>query len=85
MAGTVTTPSATTLEGQMLELAREFVQAEEAWIEAGRLLDPPENRQRRASVNNNPVTGTVTIQISLPTDFSDSADGFAVVAQEYIL
>lgn len=85
MAATVTTPSATTLEGQMLELARELVQAEAAWVADGLALDPPVNRQRRFSVNNNPTTGTVTIQGSLPTTFSDNADGFAVVAQEYIV
>lgn len=85
MAATVTTANATTLEGQLLETARELKQAEDAWIAAGLALDPPVNRTRRMSLSVNPVAGTANISITLPVTESDSADGISFAATEYIV
>jgi len=85
MAATVATATATTLEGQMLETARELKQAEDAWIAAGLALDPPVNRTRRMSLAVNPVAGTATISVTLPVAETDSADGISFAATEYIL
>lgn len=85
MAAVVPTPTATHLEGQLMEVAREFKQAEDAWIQAGLALDPVENRNRRLTLNLNPVAGTATISVTLPITEVDSADGISFAATEYIL
>ena len=85
MAAPVTTPTATTLEGQMLETAREFKQAEDAWITAGQAADPVENRARRMNLTVNPTAGTATITVTLPITEADSADGVSFAAAEYIV
>ena len=81
MAGTVTT-TASSLEGQLLELVREISQAEEVWVAAG--VAAGENRQRRFTLTPNFTTGTVAISGSLPITFNDAVDGFLIQASPYL-
>ena len=78
-----TTP--TSLEGQVMEAARELKQAEDAWIAAGLALDPPVTRTRRLTFGINPTTGVATVNLNLPISESDSANGVTYVANPYIV
>lgn len=77
--------TATSLEGQLLECAREIKQAEDAWIAAGLALDPPQTRARRMSLAINPTTGVATISATVPLTETDAADGVSYAADPYIV
>lgn len=83
MAATVVT-TASTLEGQALEVIRELVQAEDAWVAAGLALETPETRQRRFTLTPNFTAGTISISGTLPIAFDDAVDGLVITASTYL-
>lgn len=77
--------TATNLEGYLLEVLREFQEAETAWVAEGLELDPPQSRTRRLQVSVNLLNQTVSISATLPITVLDSPGGFGFTAQEYML
>lgn len=84
MANTIATASATTAEGQLLELVREIMQAEAVWVNDGLALTPPVQRARRVTLTPNVSAGTVSIAVTLPVTFADAANGFSMTATPYL-
>lgn len=80
----VATLTATSLEGQAVEVFREIQQAEDAWIAAGLALTPPVNRARRLSVTPNFVAGTISYTFTAPVTISDAPDGYTVEVSPYL-
>lgn len=85
MAAVVSTATATSLEGQAMEVLRELKQAEDAWIAAGLALDPPETRERRLSISTNLVNGSMSFDLTLPVALADSPNGYQITATPYIV
>lgn len=76
--------TATTLEGQALEILRELQQAEDAYIAAGQALTPPVQRARRLSVSPNITTGLITYNLTLPITTTDQPDGYSLTVTPYL-
>lgn len=83
MAATATL-TATSLEGQGVEVMREIQQAEDAWVAAGLALTPPVTRTRRLSVTPNFINGTISYTFTVPVTISDAADGYTVAVNPYL-
>jgi len=83
MASTATL-TATSLEGQAVEIMRELQQAEDAFIAAGLAETPPVQRARRLSVNPNITAGTITYNLTLPITTTDSANGYTITVSPYL-
>lgn len=74
MAAPVTT-TATTLEAQLVEVAKALGDAEQA-------LSTPVNN---LSINLNEGNGTIAIQVTLPATFAQSAGQLTATPTEYIV
>lgn len=81
---TTATLTATSLEGQLVEVVREIQQAEDAYIAAGAALTPPVTRNRRVTVTPNLAAGTLTVSATIPITATDAANGYTIVAAPYL-
>lgn len=75
MAASITT-TATTLEGQLLEVARELVELE--------LAIPTDTRPDNAQIAIDLENLTVTVTASLPITLSGTGANIAIAAGEYL-
>lgn len=75
MAAAITTTSAT-IEGQLLEVARELQEAELAIVE--------ENRPNRVGLNLDVDALQVTVTVQLPVTFSGTGGAFSIAATPYL-
>lgn len=83
MAATATL-TATSLEGQVLEAARELSQ-----LESAELAKPAADRiegftARRVTITPNLTAGTVAVTVTLPATIADTANGMSIVAAPYL-
>jgi hypothetical protein len=83
MAATATL-TATSLEGQSVEIMREIQQAEDAWVAAGLALVPPVTRTRRLNVNPNFINGTISYTLTVPVAITDAPDGYTLGVITYL-
>lgn len=76
--------TATSLEGQAVEILRELQQAEDAWIADGLAEVPAVNRTRRVNVTPNIVAGTLSYSLTMPITTADTANGYTLTVAPYL-
>lgn len=78
MAAAITT-TATTLEGQLLEVAREIEELENAILEANQ-----SETNQRLTLAVDPATETVTISVALPVTVGGAGGALTFTAAAYL-